>query len=339
MENLQVRIEKMPEGQPKASDFGIHSGPIPEPDDGEILVRTRYLALDPYIRVMMNGRHFLGQPSVGDVMRSRSVAEVVESRNPSFRVGERLLIETGMQQYCVTNGEGAQRFNIGDAPESTVLGVLGMPGFTSYCGLTQVGQLLPGQTVLVSAASGAVGGMVGQIAVQMGAKAIGIAGSDEKCRWAIDNFGFEDCVNYKTEAVSERLKALRPDGYDIYFDNMGGDILDTVVANHLGMGARIVLCGLITQYNNPEKPPGPNLAPLMGARASILPLIVYDFEHLWDEFQSKARNWYAGGAIRYREEVGEGLEAAPGLFAKLMRGENFGKTLIHNPWPEEIAAT
>ncbi len=212
---------------------------------------------------------------------------------------------------------------------------MGMPGFTSYCGLTQVGKIKPGETVFVSAASGAVGGMVGTIAAQLGGKAIGIAGSDEKCRWAVDNCHFEACINYKTEPVSERLKELRPDGYDIYFDNFGGEILDMVVAKHMAYGCRIVLCGLISQYNNPTPPPGPNLAPLMGARASILPLIVYDYPHLWDEFQAAASQWFAQGAIRYKEEIGEGLGAAPELFAKLMRGDNFGKTLIHNPWPEE----
>ena len=173
--------------------------------------------------------------------------------------------------------------------------------------------------------------MVGQIARQMDARPIGLAGSAEKCAWAEQQAGFEACINYKTDPVNEQIRTLCPDGVDIYFDNAGGEILNIVIANHLARGARIVICGLISQYNKAEPPPGPNLGPLMGARASILPLIVYDFEHLWDEFEEKARGWFAAGAIHYREEVVEGLEKAPELFAKLMSGRNFGKTIVHNP--------
>ena len=329
--NLQILIKRMPAGIPTEADFELREAPIPEPASGEFLCRTRYLALDPYIRVMMGGRHFLGQPDPGSVLRSRAVAEVVDSRHGDYRRGDRLYLETGMQQYAVSDGGESRRFNVEPAPESTVLGVLGMPGLTAYAGLTQVAKLQAGETILVTAASGAVGCMVGQISRQLGGRPIGLAGSEQKCAWAEQQAGFEACINYKADPVSDRIKELCPDGVDVYFDNAGGEILNLIVANHLGLGARIVICGLISQYNEAEPPPGPNLGPLMGARASILPLIVYDFEHLWDEFEAKARRWFAAGSINYREEMVEGLIHAPALFAKLMRGENFGKTIVHNP--------
>ena len=173
-----------------------------------------------------------------------------------------------------------------------------------------------------------MGSRVGQLARIMGARPIGIAGSEAKCRWAMEAAGFEDCINYKTESLTERIKALRPDGIDVYFDNAGGDVLNAVVRYHLARDARIILCGLIAQYNLADPPPGPNLGPLMGARARILPLIVYDFEHLRDEFEERAAAWYAEGRIQFLEDVAVGIKEAPAQFAKLMRGDNLGKTLV-----------
>ena len=278
----------------------------------------------------MSGRHFLALPESGQVLPSRAVAKVVESRNSNFSSGDIVLLEAGMQAYCISKGEDARKLDIHPAPESTALGVLGMPGLTAYAGLTQIAELSPGETILVSAASGAVGCMVAQIAVQLDCRVIGIAGSDEKCAWALRYTGVEACVNYRTESLTERLKSLRPDGVDVYFDNAGGETLNTIVRSHLARDARIILCGLINQYNMSEAPPGPNLGPLMGARARILPLIVYDFEHLWDEFEAKAVEWYAQGKVHYLEDVRDGIENAPGHFIRLMRGENFGKTIIRN---------
>lgn len=326
--NQQIRLRRLPQGLPEESDFVLQETSIPEPARGEFLCRTVYLSLDPYVRALMSGRHFLGTPQAGDLMPSRAVAAIIASEHADWSVGETVVLEAGLQTHCVSDGTDVRRARTGTAPLSTALGVLGMPGLTAYAGLTQISELKPGETILVSAASGPVGSMVGQIARIMGAKPIGIAGSAEKCRWAQEQAGFEDCINYKTEPLTERLKVLRPDGIDVYFDNAGGEVLNAVIRHHLGRNARIILCGLIAQYNLADPPPGPNLGPLMGARARILPLIVYDFEHLRREFEDRAIEWYAQGRIKYLEDMVEGIENAPAQFAKLMRGDNFGKTLV-----------
>ncbi len=326
--NLQMRLRQLPRGVPRESDFEIVAGPMPEAGAGEFLCRTRYLSLDPYVRALMSGRHFLGTPQPGDLMPSRAVADIIASQHPAWQVGDTVVLEAGLQHYGVSDGTDVRLARTGTAPVSTALGVLGMPGLTAYAGLTQIAELKAGETILVSAASGPVGCMVGQLGRIMGARTIGIAGSDKKCRWAVEQAGFEDCINYKTQDLTERLTALRPHGIDVYFDNAGGDVLNAVVRHHLARNARIILCGLIAQYNLADPPPGPNLGPLMGARARILPLIVYDFENLRDEFEDRAAAWYAAGRINYLEDVAVGIQQAPAQFAKLMRGENFGKTLV-----------
>jgi NADPH-dependent curcumin reductase CurA len=326
--NVQVRLRRLPVGVPSAADFVLEETAIPEPGPGQFLARTQYLSLDPYVRALLSGRHFLGTPQAGDLMPSRAVAEITASHNPDWSVGETVVLEAGLQHYCTSDGTDVHRARTATAPVSTALGVLGMPGLTAYAGLTQISELKPGETILVSAASGPVGCMVGQLARIMGARPIGIAGSAEKCRWAVEEAGFEDCINYKTEVLSQRITALRPEGVDVYFDNAGGDVLNAVIKHHLARNARIILCGLIAQYNLADPPPGPNLGPLMGARARILPLIVYDFEHLRDEFEQRAAIWYAEGRIAFLEDISKGIQSAPAQFAKLMRGENFGKTLV-----------
>lgn len=328
--NICMKIKQLPKGLPSESDFYLTEEPIPRPGDGEILVHTEFLALDPYVRALMSGRHFLDLPESGQVFPARGVATVVESEKGGFSPGQSVLLETGMQSYCVSKAEDARVLNISPAPLSAALGVLGMPGLTAYAGLTQVAKIQPGETVLVSAASGAVGSMVIQIATQMGCHGIGIAGGAEKCRWVKEHTDAVDCLDYKEANITERLKALRPLGVDVYLDNMGGDMLNTVVSSHLARDARIVLCGLISQYNLEQAPPGPNLGPLMGARAKILPLIVYDFEHLWDEFEQAAVCWFEQGKIQFLEDRRQGIENAPAHFCRLMRGENMGKTVIQN---------
>lgn len=329
-QNLRVCIRQLPVGIPKESDFYVEEASIPVPADGEILCQTQYLALDPYVRALMSGRHFLELPKSEQVLPARSVAEVIESRNARFAAGDTVLLETGMQSFSKTSGEDARVLNFASAPVSTALGVLGMPGLTAYAGLTEIADLSPGETILVSAASGPVGSMVSQIGRELGCRVIGIAGGAEKCAWAIENTGVEACIDYKSESVTQRLTDLRPNGIDVYFDNAGGDILSAVVRSHLARNARIILCGLISQYNLAEAPPGPNLGPLMGARARILPLIVYDFEHLWDTFEKKAVRWFGDDKIRYLEDIRDGIENAPAHFQRLMRGENVGKTIIRN---------
>lgn len=328
--NLRVCIRQLPVGLPQDSDFYVEEATIPTPAAGEILCQTQYLALDPYVRALMSGRHFLELPKSEQVLPARSVAQVVESRNSRFSVGDTVLLETGMQSFSKSTGEDARVLDLAPAPVSTALGVLGMPGLTAYAGLTEIAELTPGETILVSAASGSVGSMVSQIGRELGCRVIGIAGGAEKCAWAIENTGVEDCIDYKSESVTERLRSLRENGIDVYFDNAGGEILATVIRSHLARNARIILCGLISQYNLADAPPGPNLGPLMGARARILPLIVYDFERLWDQFEKSAVQWFSDGKIKYVEDLCDGIENAPAHFQRLMLGENFGKTIIRN---------
>jgi NADPH-dependent curcumin reductase CurA len=329
MQIQQVRLRQLPSGVPQLADFELVHAELPAPRAGEVLVRADWLSLDPYVRSLMSGRHFLRQPQSGDVVPARAVCTVLESNHAEFRVGERLAMENGLQSHSVSRAEGAWRLRAEHEPPSTALGILGMPGMTAYFGLLDVAKIRAGETVLVSAASGPVGSMVGQIARLLGARTIGIAGSAAKCDWAIKQARFDACIDYKREDCSERLRELAPQGVDIYFDNAGGEILNTVVmGRHLAMRGRVILCGLISQYSLRDAPPGPNLGPLMACRGSILPMIVYDYEERREEFFATALPWYRADKLAYVEDVAMGLSQAPAQFCKLMRGENFGKTLI-----------
>lgn len=329
MRNVQIRIRTLPDGVPTPGDFELLETESPTPGKGEMLCRTRWLSLDPYVRSLMNGRHFLGRPRAGDLMPARAVCEVIESRNEVFNTGDTVVMEAGLQNYCVSDGVQVQRVKTGSAPVTAALGVMGMPGLTAYCGLLDVAGVKQGETVLVSAAAGAVGSMVGQIARIKGCRVIGIAGTRAKCEWCVREAHFNSCINYRAESLDQRLRQLAPKGVDVYFDNTGGEILNTVVGgHHLAQNGRVVLCGLISQYNLPEPPPGPNLGPLMGARAKVLPMIVYDHEHRRDAFLKDAIAWFAEGHLRYKEDIVEGLQNAAAHFCRLMRGENFGKALV-----------
>jgi NADPH-dependent curcumin reductase len=327
--NMQVRIARLPQGQPQESDFELVRGERPQPGPGQILVRTRWLSLDPYVRSLLSGRHFLRMPQPGDVMPAKAVAEVVESRHPVHAVGDRLVLETGLAEWAVSDGDAAWRLDPRHVPESTALGILGMPGMTAYFGLRETAKLRAGETVLVSAASGPVGSMVGQLARHWGARAIGIAGGAAKCDWVRRNAHFEACIDYKSEDVGARLRALAPDGVDVFFDNTFGELQRLVVeGRHLAMHGRVILCGAITQYNRADPPPGPNLGPLMACRGRIEPIIVYDYESRRQEFFDAVLPHYAAGGLAYCEDVVAGLAGAPAQFCRLMRGENFGKTLV-----------
>jgi NADPH-dependent curcumin reductase CurA len=238
-----------------------------------------------------------------------------------------VVAESGWQDYAAVPVSGAQKIVPGDAPLSTYLGIMGMPGLTAYAGMKRLAKPQAGETVVVSAASGPVGSMVGQICRINGCRVVGIAGSDEKCAFLTDELGFDAAINYKTEDLATALVEHCPDRIDVYFDNVGGDTL-TAACGHLALHARVILCGLITQYNADKPPPGPNLGPVIGARAEMKGLVVYDHADLNPEFQRVAGRWLADGLLRYREDVTEGLATAPSSFARLMRGENFGKALV-----------
>ena len=326
--NKKIVLKKTPIGVPEESDFELIESPIPELGENEILTKTIHLSLDPYIRGVITGKHIYSEKvEIGDTIVGRTIAEVIDSKNSDIQIGETIMCSNGWQEYGISDGEGIRKIDSTSAPLSTNLGILGMPGLTAYAGLLVYGEPKKDDVVVVSAASGPVGCMVGQIAQIHGAKAIGIAGSDEKCSVVKEKFGFAECINYKTENLSERIKEVCPDGLDIYFDNVGGETLDIMTKN-LAMFARIVLCGFMTQYNLAAPPPGPNLGPIVGSRASIKGVVVYDHYDKQQEFITLASQWLEEGKINYREDEVFGIENTPMHFCSLMRGENFGKTII-----------
>ena len=326
--NRKIVLKKPPEGIPVEGDFELLEEEINGPGSNQFLSKTIHLSLDPYIRGVITGRHIYSEKvNVGDTIVGRTVSEIIESNHPEFKKGETVLSSNGWQEYGISDGEGVRKLTGHQGKLSTALGIMGMPGLTAYAGLMVYGEPKEGDILVVSAASGPVGCMVGQIAQIHGAKAIGIAGTEEKCKTVKDTFGFEECINYKTENIDQRIKELCPDGVDIYFDNVGGETLDIMTKN-LAYEARIVLCGFMTQYNLSSPPPGPNLGPIVGARATIRGVVVYDHYDKQEEFISKANQWLEDGKIKYIEDEAIGIEKTPAQFCKLMRGENFGKTIV-----------
>ena len=328
MRNRRITFARVPRGLPVSEDFGSEAVAIPEPGPGQFLSRTLWLSLDPYLRnVMKNNPLYADRLKPGDVMSAETVAQVVSSQHPDFAPGDFVAVRNGWQEYALSDGVGARKLDPALAPVSTALGVLGMPGLTGYAGLIYLGEPKPGQTVVVSAATGPVGSTAGQVARLVGARAVGIAGSAEKCRYAVEELGYAACVNYREGDLRARLKQACPDGIDVYFDNVGGDTLAAVLAN-LAMHARIVLCGMIEAYSLDSPPPGPWLGPVVGARATMKGLVVYDHFQRLPELQRVVGSWIREGRFRYREDVTDGLENAPEAFCRLMRGENFGKALV-----------
>ena len=326
--NRKIVLKKSPVGIPVEGDFELLEEEINGPGSNQFLSKTIHLSLDPYIRGVITGRHIYSEKvNVGDTIVGRTVSEIIESNHPEFKKGETVLSSNGWQEYGISDGEGVRKLTGHQGKLSTALGIMGMPGLTAYAGLMVYGEPKKGDILVVSAASGPVGCMVGQIAQIHGAKAIGIAGTEEKCKTVKDTFGFEECINYKTENIDQRIKELCPDGVDIYFDTVGGETLDIMTKN-LAYEARIVLCGFMTQYNLSSPPPGPNLGPIVGARATIRGVVVYDHYDKQDEFISKASQWLEDGKIKYIEDEAIGIEKTPAQFCKLMRGENFGKTIV-----------
>lgn len=327
-QQTRVALASYPIGVPVESDFELTTGSVPEISNDEILVRNQYLSLDPFLRGVISGRQIYAQKvEPGDTMPGNTVGEVLESKHHGYKAGDVVVIDGGWQQYAAVNGESARKVDADPELRSLRVGILGMPGLTAYAGLLRLAEPVAGDTVVVSAASGPVGSMVGQIARIRGCRVIGIAGSPEKCAWVVDELGFDGCINYKTEDLSVRLGELCPNGINVYFDNVGGDTLAAVLGK-LALGARITLCGMITQYNSAVTPAGPNLGPVVGARAIMKGLVVYDHYDLWDQFSKEASAWVRDGDIHYREVRSDGLDKAASAFCRLMRGENFGKELV-----------
>lgn len=326
--NRQIVLRRRPVGAPSVEDFALVEAPIPAPAEGEVLCRTIYLSLDPYMRGRMNpGRSYARGVELGEVMVGGTVSQVVESRHAGLAPGDFVVGYGGWQEFGLSPGGSLRRLDPRAAPISTALGVLGMPGLTAYVGLLEIGRPRPGETVVVSAAAGAVGSVAGQIAKLKGCRAVGVAGSPEKCAWVVQTLGFDACVSHRTADLVGALREACPEGIDVYFDNVGGRVLAAVL-QLINRGARIPLCGLIAQYNALEPPTGPNLAPLLVQRALIQGFIVSDHAHRAEEFLREATPWVREGRLKYREDLVEGLAQAPRAFLGLLEGRNFGKLLV-----------
>ena len=331
--NRQVRLAAHPAGLPKPSDLTLSEEAIPTPADGQMLCRTIYLSLDPYMRGRMNkGPSYAKAVDLGGVMVARTVCLVVESNLTGYVPGDFVLTSNGWQEYALSDGRGVRKLDPAQAPISTALGVLGMPGLTAYAGLLRVGELKDGESVVVSAASGAVGGVVGQIAKIKGCRVVGVAGAREKCDYVTQELGFDACVSHKSETMAGELAEACPDGIDVYFENVGGHVFEAVLPL-LNDFARIPVCGRIATYNDTAPPPGPNMVPaLLGLtlvkRLMFRGFIVFDHADLEPDFLRDVGGWVRSGRIKYREHVVEGLENAVEAFLGLFTGRNFGKLLV-----------
>lgn len=327
--NRVVRLIARPVGEAKRSDFSFADEPIPALTDGQILVKALYLSLDPAMRGWMNeGKSYIAPVALGDVMRAGGVGEVVASNHPGFAVGDMVSGMINVQTWCVTDGRGFTKVDTALAPLTTYLNVLGMPGMTAYFGLLESGQPKQGETVVVSGATGAVGATVGQVAKVKGCRVVGIAGGKEKCDYAIHELGFDACVDYKNQDVRKGLKETCPNGIDVYFDNVGGEILD-IVLTKINLRARIVICGAISQYNNTEPVKGPaNYLSLLVNRARMEGIVVFDYAPRYKEAAMQLGQWLQEGKMVSREHVEEGIDDFPEVLAKLFKGENFGKLVL-----------
>ena len=341
--NRQVRLAARPQGLPKDSDWSFTTEPVVAPDDGGVLVRTLYLSLDPAMRGWMNeGRSYIPPVGLGEVMRAGGIGVVAASRNPAYAVGDLVSASLGVQEHCLIPASEFRRsglFKIDPRAGTPTqwLNVLGMPGMTAYFGLLDVGQPQAGETVVVSGAAGAVGQTVGQLAKIKGCRVVGIAGGPAKCAWVVDELGFDACIDYKAAApagvqrwdpVREGLKQHCPDGVHVYFDNVGGEILDTVLAK-LARKARIVICGAISQYNNTTAMQGPkNYMSLLVNRARMEGMVVFDYTDRFPVAVAELAGHLKAGRMKSKEDVVSGLETFPAALLKLFRGENFGKLVL-----------
>lgn len=333
--NRQIQLAARPEGAPKDSDFRLAEVAMPAPGAGELLCRTIYLSLDPYMRGRMSGaKSYAASVEIGDVMVGGAVSEVVESNLAGFTPGDIVFAYSGWQDYWVAGSDapGLRKVDPAMASISTALGILGMPGMTAYTGLLNIGQPKEGETLVVAAASGAVGSLVGQIAKIKGCRTVGIAGSPEKCAYVVEELGFDACLNHKDAGFPEALAAACPDGVDIYWENVGGAVFDAVLPL-FNFFARVPVCGLIAQYNMTELPPGPNRIPalmrcVLSQRLRIQGFIVWDYAAQEQVFVETMSGWIREGRVKYREDIVDGLESAPKTFIGLLEGSNFGKQVI-----------
>ena len=329
MNNTQLLLNKRPFGMPEEDVWRVESNEIGELAEGEMLVKIIYVSLDPAMRGWMNDvKSYIPPIGLGEVMRSGGVGKVIKSRNENFKEGEYACGVSGVQEYCVTDGKGWVKVDPNQLPLEKYLGVVGMPGFTAYFGLLEVGQPKEGETVLISGAAGAVGSIVGQIAKIKGCRAVGIAGGPEKCDYVVNELGFDACIDYKNDDVRKGIKEHCPDGIDVYFDNVGGEILDHALAR-IRRKARIVICGAISQYNNKEMIKGPaNYLQLLVQGARMEGFVVFHFAHKYPEAAGNLAQWMAQGKIKSDEHIEKGIENFYPTFKRLFSGDKKGKLVL-----------
>ena len=333
--NRQILLASRPVGAPTAANFKLVESEIPSVGDGQMLLRNRWMSLDPYMRGRMSDAKSYADPvPVGSVMTCATVSEVLESKLAGYTAGDLVMsFASGWQDYTLSDGAMVFRLDKNMKEPSQALGVLGMPGFTGYMGLTDIGQPKEGETVVVAAATGPVGTVVGQVAKLMGCHVVGVAGGADKCRYAVEELGFDACIDHKADELNEKLTAACPKGIDVYFENVGGKVFDAVMPL-LNAHARIPLCGLIAQYNATELPAGPDRLPqlmrlMLSQRIRMQGFIIFDnYGHCFPEFLKTMTPWVENGKVRVKEDRVEGLENAPEAFMGLLEGKNFGKLVV-----------
>jgi len=328
MMNKQVRLASRPEGLPNDSNWSFDEGPAPTPGDGEVLVKISHISLDPAMRAWMNeGATYIDDVKVGDVMRANCVGEVIESKNPKLQLGDTVQGVLGVQQYALAQSKDLLRIDATLAPVQSYLGVLGWPGMTAYFGLLDIGKAKEHETVVISGAAGAVGSVAGQIAKIKGCRVIGIAGGPDKCAYLIDELGFDGAIDYKNENIRHRLSELCPKRVDVFFDNVGGEILDAVLSK-IAMHARIVISGAISQYNNPRFRGPNNYMALLTYRARMEGFVVFDYAKDCGAAAAEIAQWMAEGKLKAKDHIVEGIENFPSAFLRLFTGEKLGKLVL-----------
>ncbi|MZI93117.1 zinc-binding dehydrogenase [Vibrio sp. CAIM 722] len=334
LNNQRIVLASRPTGAPTKENFRLESISVPSVQNGEVLLKTIYLSLDPYMRGRMSeSESYAANLAINDVMVGGTVSQVIESRHPDYQTGEWVLGYTGWQSYAISNGEGLLKLGSNPTHPSWALGVLGMPGFTAYMGLLDIGTPQPGETIVVAAATGPVGATVGQIGKIKGCRVVGIAGGAEKCQYAKDQLGFDDCIDHKADDFAEKLAKACDKGIDVYFENVGGKVFDAVLPL-INTGARIPLCGLVSQYNATSLPEGPDrmgqlMVKLLIKRAKVQGFIIFDdYGHRYPEFAEQMTQWVNDGKVKYKEQIVDGLANAPEAFIGLLEGKNFGKLVV-----------
>jgi NADPH-dependent curcumin reductase len=328
--NRRVLLKSRPQGEPTSADFEIVDGPVPDPQEGEYLSRTIWMSLDPYMRGRMSeAKGYAANAKLGEALGGGTVGQVLKSKNPKFKEGDYVAEYAGWQSYAVSNGAGVMKLDPGVAPISTALSVLGMPGMTAWWGLMQIGKPKAGETVVVSAASGAVGSVVGQLARLHGCRTVGIAGGKAKCDYVVKELGFDACVDYRAAGTNlfKELREAAPKGIDVYFETVGGAVQAAIVPQ-LNDFARVPLCGLISQYNEMQMNPGPDWRMLLVKRATVTGFIVSDHFAQMEGFWKEVPPAVKAGKIKYREDIVQGIDKAPEAFIGLLKGKNFGKLLV-----------